>query len=139
MLSICVHLKKKTWQPKSSVPGDPSVVQLDPSELSGATASLEVAGKVPDRLSVRGLYEATVSDKDDEFEGCSGPNNASYYLTYKRKAGPRGRAKVSGWINFDLPVGEKCSWWRLDGYEMYSEDEDEDENPEAPAGDEMVS
>ena len=33
-------------------------------------------------------------------------------------------------------MGEKCSWWRLDGYEMYSEDEDE--NPEAPAGDEMV-
>ena len=118
------------------MPGDPSGVQLDPSELSGATASLEVAGKVPDRLSVRGLYEATVSDKDDEFEGCSGPNNASYYLTYKRKAGSRGRAKVNGWINFDLPVGEKCSWWRLDGYEMYSEDEDE--NPEAPAGDEMV-
>jgi hypothetical protein len=102
-------------------------VQLDPFELSGATVTLEVAGKV---------YEATVSDKDDE--GCSGPNNASYHLTYKRKSGSRGRAKASGWIDFDLPVGEKCSWWRLDGYETYSEDEDEDGNPEAPSADEMV-
>ena len=58
--------------------------------------------------------------------------------TYKRKSGSRGRAKASGWIDFDLPVGEKCSWWRLDGYETYSEDEDEDGNPEAPSGDEMV-
>ena len=99
------------------MPGDPSVVQLDPFELSGAIATLEVAGKV---------YEAIISDKDAE--GCSGPSNASYYITYKRKARSRGRAKVSGWINFELPVGEKYSWWRLDGYETYNEDEDEDGN-----------
>ena len=25
----------------------------------------------------------------------------------------RGRTKVSCWVDLDLPVGEKCSWWRL--------------------------
>ena len=57
-------------------------LSIDRYGLSVATATLEVA---------RGYI---VCDKDDE--GCPGPNNASYYLTYKRGAGSRGRAKVSG-------------------------------------------
>ena len=31
-------------------------------------------------------------------------------------------------INFDLPEGGKCSWWRLDGYKTYNEDVDGDED-----------
>ena len=64
-----------------------------------------------------------LTDKDDE--GLQRPFRAEQCkllpnLTCKRKARSHGRAmaKVSGWINFDLPVGEKCSWWRLGGYEM---------------------
>ena len=48
------------------------------------------------QLPLLKLHEAIVCDKDDDSEGCPGPNNASYYLTYKRGAGSPGRAKVSG-------------------------------------------
>jgi hypothetical protein len=116
-----------TWQPKDSVPGGPSVVQLDTQELQGAGVSIEIAGKV---------YEATVHGEDDE--GCSGANSTSYYLEYKKKIGSRGRAKVSGWVDFDLAAGEKCSWWRLDGYDTCgSEAEDSDADPQAPLDEEM--
>ena len=100
-----------TWQPAASVPMLPgSAVELDAVEMQGTRISLEVSGKV---------YEATVHDKDDA--GCGGPVNASYYLKYKKKAGSRGRSKASGWVNLELPLGEKCSWWRMDGYETCNE------------------
>ena len=100
-----------TWQPAASVPMLPgSAVELDAVEMQGARISLEVSGKV---------YEATVHDKDDA--GCGGPVNASYYLKYKKKAASRGRSKANGWVNLELPVGEKCSWWRMDGYETCNE------------------
>ena len=65
-----------TWQPiaKESVPGGPSIVQLDAQELQGASVSIEIAGKV---------NEATVHGEGDE--GCSGANSTSYYLEYKRR------------------------------------------------------
>ena len=47
-----------------------------------------------------------------------------YYLKYKKKVGSRGKAKVNDWVDLELPVGEKCSWWRLDGYTTYDEDGD---------------
>ena len=79
-----------------------SAVELDAVEMQGTRISLEVSGKV---------YEATVChDKDDA--GCGGPVNGSYYLKYKKKAGSRWRSKANGWVNLELPVGEKCSWWR---------------------------
>ena len=28
------------------------------------------------------------------------------------------------WWYLELPVGENCSWWRLDGYSTYDEDGD---------------
>ena len=74
-----------TWQPNESVPGGPSVVQLDAQELQGAGISIEIVGKV---------YEATVHGEGDE--GCSGANSTSYYLEYKKKVGSRGCAKVNG-------------------------------------------
>ena len=40
------------------------------------------------------------------------------------KVGSRGKAKANGWVDLELPVGEKCSWWRLDGYSTYDEDGD---------------
>ena len=104
-----------TWQPaaKLSVPMLPgSAVELDAVEMQGTRISLEVSGKV---------YEATVTMHDKDDAGCGGPVNASYYLKYKKKAGSRGRSKANGWVNLELPVGEKCSWWRMDGYETCNE------------------
>jgi hypothetical protein len=49
------------------------------------------------------------------------------------------RTKVSGWVDLDLPVGEKCSWWRLDGYDTCgSEVEESDADPQAPLGEDQV-
>jgi len=48
-----------------------------------------------------------------------------YWLEYKKKVGSRGRKKADNWLDLELPVGEKCSWWRLDGYHTW------DEGPEA--------
>ena len=102
-------------------------MQLDAQELQGAGISIEIVGKV---------YEATVHGEGDE--GCSGANSTSYYLEYKKKVGSRGRAKVSGWVDFDLPAGEKCSWWRLDGYDTCGpEAEESDADPQAPLDEEM--
>ena len=73
--------------------------------------------------------------------GCSGAkstNGTSYYLEYKKKVGSRGRAKVSGCVDFDLPAGEKCSWWRLDGYDTGgSKAGESDADPQAPLDEEM--
>ena len=46
-------------------------------------------------------------------------------MEYKKKVGSRGREKADNWLDLELPVGEKCSWWRLDGYDTW------DEGPEA--------
>ena len=50
-------------------------------------------------------------DKDDE--GSGGATSTSYYLKYKheykKKANSRGRKKASGWVDLDLPTGEKCT------------------------------
>ena len=80
----------------------------------------------------------------EDDEGCSGAkstNGTSYYLEYKKKVGSRGRAKVSGCVDFDLPAGEKCSWWRLDGYDTCGseagESEESDADPQAPLDEEM--
>ena len=86
------------------------LLELDPTELKDASITLEIAGK---------QFEATVSSMDDQ--GCGGSNGTSYYLKYKKKAGSRGRAKAAGWVDLELPVGEKCSWWRLSGYDTCSE------------------
>ena len=48
----------------------------------------------------------------------------------------RGRTKVSCWVDLDLPVGEKCSWWRLDSYDT-CESEAEEADPQAPLDEEM--
>ena len=68
--------------------------------------------------------------------GSSGANGTSYYLKYKKKVGFRGRTNVSGWVDLDLPVGEKCSWWWLDGYDP-CESEVEEADPQAPLNEEM--
>ena len=47
--------------------------------------------------------------------------NTSYYVKYKKVAHSRGRGKASTWLDLELPVGAKCSWWRLDGYDTCSE------------------
>ena len=74
----------------------------------------------------------------EDDEGCSGANSTSYYLEYKKKVNSRGRAKASGWVDFDLPAGEKCSWWRLDGYDTCgSEAGESDADPQAPLDEEM--
>ena len=45
---------------------------------------------------------------------------------------------MSGWADFDLPAGEKCSWWRLDGYDTCGpEAEESDADPQAPLDEEM--
>ena len=108
----CVDTEKDqcTWQPKGSVPGPVSVVELDPVELEGARISLEVTSKI---------HNATLSTTDDD--GSSGPTNTSYYVKYKKVAHSRGRGKASTWLDLELPVGAKCSWWRLDGYDTCSE------------------
>ena len=72
--------------------------------------SLEIVGKT---------HRARVYDKDDE--GSGGATSTSYYLKYKKKANSRGRKKANGWVDLDLPTGEKCSWWRLDGYATCAE------------------
>ena len=70
--------------------------------------------------------------------GAKSENGTSYYLEYKKKVGSRGRAKVSGCVDFDLPAGEKCSWWRLDGYDTCgSEAGESDADPQAPLDEEM--
>ena len=38
--------------------------------------------------------------------------------------------------SLDLPIGEKCSWWRLDGYDT-CESEAEEADPQAPLDEEM--
>ena len=58
------------------------------------------------------------------------PTDTTYYLEYKEKIGARGRAKANGWLDLELPVGEKCNWWRLDGYGTCDE-VPEAANPEA--------
>ena len=87
-----------TWQPRNSVPGDPSVVELDSSALCNATVSVEVASK---------MYKAVLHSMDDK--GSAGPNSTSYYLKYKKKVGSRGKeAKANGWVDLELPVGENA-------------------------------
>ena len=66
-------------------------------------------------------HRARVYDKGDE--GSGGATSTSYYLKYKKKANSRGRKKANGWVDLDLPTGEKCSWWRLDGYATCAEPE----------------
>ena len=88
-------------------------MELDSSALCNATVSVEVASK---------MYKAVLHSMDDK--GSAGPNSTSYYLKYKKKVGTRGKAKANGWVDLELPVGEKCSWWRLDGYTTYDEDGD---------------
>ena len=70
---------------RNSVPGDPSVVELDSSALCNATVSVEVASK---------MYKAVLHSMDDK--GSAGPNSTSYYLKHKKKVGSRGKAKANG-------------------------------------------
>ena len=86
-------------------------MKLVPGQLRGATIRLEVAGKI---------HTATLSD-----DGGRQPKDTTYWLEYKKKVGTRGRKKADDWLDLELPVGEKCSWWRLDGYDTW------DEGPEA--------
>ena len=87
------------------------------------------------RLQVRRYcHNATLSTTDDG--GSSGPTNTSYYNKYKKRARSRGRGKASTWLDLELPVGAKCSWWRLDGYDTC--DEGPGASAEGPTVDGMV-
>jgi hypothetical protein len=48
-------------------------------------------------------------------------------VEYKKKVGSRGRKKADNWLDLELPIGEKCSWWRLDGYDTWEEAESDSE------------
>ena len=50
-----------------------------------------------------------------------------------KKVGSRGRKKADGWLDLELPVGEKCSWWRLDGYDTWEEAESDSDSEAEPA------
>jgi len=108
-----------TWQPKSTVPGGISNVKLVPGQLRGATIRLEVAGKI---------HNAALSD-----DGGRQPKGTTYWLEYKKKVGSRGRKKADNWLDLELPVGEKCSWWRLDGYDTWEEAESDSDSEAEPA------
>ena len=90
-------------------------MKLVPKQLRGATIRLEVAGKI---------YNATLSESDG---GGRQPKDTTYWLEYKKKVGSRGRKKTDNWLDLELPVGEKCSWWRLDGYDTWEKAESDSE------------
>lgn len=53
------------------------------------------------------------------------PTGSSYYLKFKKKGNSRGRKKADAWVDLELPRNEKCSWWRLDGYDTCGDDQGE--------------
>ena len=80
--------------------------------MLGSELTLEFSGKT---------YIGVVSDQHQ-------PDGSKYFIVYKKKSGDRGRTKASAWLDMGLPNGSKCSWWRLDGYETYSEDHNDSDS-----------
>ena len=72
------------------------LLQVKIPESSRSAFPLKVAGET---------HTATLSDGGDRQ-----PIGTTCYLEYKKKIGARGRAKANGWLDLELPVGEKCSW-----------------------------
>ena len=101
-----------TWQPLGSVPGDKSVVKPATATMLGSDVTLEFGGKA---------YIGVISDQHQ-------PDGSKYFIVYKKKSGARGRVKASAWLDMELPTSSKCSWWRLDGYETYNEDNDKSDS-----------
>ena len=122
-----------TWQPHSSVQGDKSLVKPIAIALLESDITIEEAGKT---------YNETISDQrqpDRKQPDKCQPDGSKYYLQYKKKTRARGRAKAAGWVDMELPPCAKSSWWRLDGYTIYedensSNDSDNDDDAGAEGG-----
>ena len=54
-------------------------------------------------------------------------------MEYKKKVGSRGKKKADNWLDLELPAGDKCSWWSLDGYDTWEEAESESDSEAEPA------
>ena len=80
--------------------------------MLGSGVTLEFGGKA---------YIGVISDQHQ-------PDGSKYFIVYKKKSGGRGRVKASAWLDMELPTSSKCSWWRLDGYETYNEDNDKSDS-----------